>query len=370
MFRSFKIMIAAVVLLSLQLMPVHGQEIRIGMSLPFSSPAEKLARQYEFGARLALEMYNANSTEKARLFISDDGCDEKIAALAADELRAKKPQIITGLLCNVTAYHFAEAFKADGIAVLVAGAQSERLIKDREKNDWTLFRLSPGDDEPAHQAVDYFSRAWNEKPYAIVDDGTVYGRNLADAFRAGMEEKGLPPQFQDNFRPTQSTQARLVRRLRRAGTSHVFVGASAEDVAMIGLNSEEMEIPLEIGSGEALSVFPFIAPETLPAGSITAILKLAEVRPKLPELLIVRLSEEGLEPEPYVLLGYQAVQVALKAAKPTFDLTMETLRTATFDTILGPARFDENGDNTQIQYRAFRWQDGAFRELQTEGENQ
>jgi len=343
---------------------------RIGLSLPLTGSAEKLARQFEYGARLALEAHNAEAREKAELFVADDGCDAEIAALASQELLAKSVQVVTGLLCNEPAYHFAESFLENGTPLLVAGAQSERLIRDREKQGFNLWRMSPGDNEAGQSAVSHFSKAWAAKPYAIVDDGTVYGRNLADTFRAGMEAAGLPPQFQDNFRPTQSTQARLVRRLQRAGTSHVFIGASAEDVAMIARNAEEINIPLEIAGGEALSIFPYFDAELLPASSVTAVLRRAEISPELPDTLKTTLEEADLQPEPYILYGYQAVQVALSAAKLTPKATTYELQTKVFDTLLGRVRFNRIGVNIAKQYRVYRWQNGAFRQLPVEESTQ
>ena len=74
MLRSFNILISALILLVSQMAVADAQEIRIGMSLPLSGPAQKLARQYEFGARLALENHNTEAGNKASLYISDDGC--------------------------------------------------------------------------------------------------------------------------------------------------------------------------------------------------------------------------------------------------------------------------------------------------------
>lgn len=336
---------------------------RIGLTLPLSGPTAKLARQFETGARLALNEHNADAAVIVELVVADDGCDQKIASLAADEIASAKPQIITGLLCNTVAAHFADAFREAGIPLLVAGAQSERLIKDRQRNEWNLWRLSPGDSEAAQAAVNHFSRAWADVPYAIVDDGTVYGRNLADAFRAGMEAMNLPPQFQDNFRPTQSTQARLVRRLRRSGVTHAFIGASAEDVAMIVRNAEELEIPLTFGSGEALSIFPYLAPELLPAGGLTGILRTAEVDPQPPQTLNSLLAEMDLQAEPYVLNGYQAMEVALQALGDGETEVAENLRTLEFDTLLGKVRFGPDGDNQVPQFGAYRWDNGGFERI-------
>ncbi len=340
----------------------HAQ-LTVGVSLPLSGAISKLALQFETGARLALEDHNLSTGQNVSMFVADDGCDEELASLAAEDIREQNPGIITGMLCNAVATHFANAFLDEGMPLLVAGAQSERLIKDRERNEWKLWRLSPGDSEAAEIAVSHFARAWAGVPYAIVDDGTVYGRNLADTFRSGMEEVGLPPQFQDNFRPTQSTQARMVRRLVRAGVTHAFVGASAEDVAMIASNAEELEINLQLGSGEALSIFPYLDTELLPGKGVTAILKKAEVSQEVPQGLAERLAAMDRQAEPYVLLGYQAMQVAIQALAPTTEATIGRLNQFRFDTVLGDVAFDASGDNSVPQFAPYRWQNGRFERI-------
>jgi branched-chain amino acid transport system substrate-binding protein len=270
--------------------------------------------------------------------------------------------MVSGLLCNEAATVVANAYATTSVPILIAGARSERLIKDRDRESWNLWRLSPGDSDASAFAGKVFSSAWAGKAYAIVDDGTVYGRNLADAFRAAMEEKGLPPQFQDNFRPTQSTQARLVRRLRRAGITHVFVGASAEDVAMIANNAKDLKIPLEIVGGEILSIMPYLENEILPPSGLEAIVEKSSVDLQLSEEISALFADNNIQPEASVLAGYQSMQVAVAALAENPEKTTENLANNLFETLLGPVRFSENGKNTTEQYGLYVWTGTDFKQ--------
>ena len=338
-------------------------QLKVGLSLPLSGPVEKLGRQFLAGAQLKLEEHNRQAETPVELAIADDRCDGDVAGLSADELRQSGAGLITGILCNAVAFELADAFKQSAIPLLVAGARAPRLTIDRQRKGWHVWRLAPSDTEAAIIASRELSRQWASSPYAIIDDGTAYGRGLADQFRTAMEEAGLPPQFQDNFRPTQSTQARLVRRLRRAGTAKAFIGAGAEDVAMIARNSAELEIPLEIAAGDALSVLPFLPQEQWPPDGLHAVLARHEVAATIPQQLAARLEQAEIDPEPYALAGYQAMEVALQALQPGATDTAGRLNGETFATVLGPVKFDETGANTIPVHTLFEWRGGAFEEI-------
>jgi branched-chain amino acid transport system substrate-binding protein len=360
--QIFSLLLAAFSVLAISAPPSKAEK-KIGLSLPLTGAAEVLARQYLIGAKLAISEIERTTGEKINLVIVDDGCDTELANLAASDLIKSGVDLVTGLLCNEAATVVASAYATTSIPILVAGARSERLIKDRVRESWNIWRLSPGDSDASLFAGKIFGDAWAGKAYAIVDDGTVYGRNLADAFRAVMEEKGLPSQFQDNFRPTQSTQARLIRRLRRAGITHVFVGASAEDVAMIANNANELNIDLEIAGGEILSIMPYLDQDILPPPGLQAIVEKSSVDLQLSEEMKILLEDNKIQPEISVLAGFQSIQVAFGALADIPEKTTSNLAEKTFETLLGPVSFSSDGRNTAQQYDLYIWTGSDFKQV-------
>ena len=338
-------------------------EKRIGLSVPLTGAAETLARQYVIGAKLAVSRFEQAGSEKITLIIADDGCESALADLAAAELLEAKVDLVSGLLCNEAATVMANRFANVGTPLLVAGARSERLIKDRERETWNLWRLSPGDSDASRFAGEILSKAWTGKAYAIIDHGTVYGRNLADGFRVIIEEKGVPPQFQDNFRPTQSTQARVVRRLQRAGITHVFIGSSAEDVAMIAKNAAELDIPLQIAGGEVLSIMPYLSGELQPPAGLLAIVEKSAVDLELPPHIGEFFTQNNIQPENAVLAGYQSMEIAMAAMGKNSWETTRNLATKTFETLLGPVGFTKDGRNSGEQYGLYTWTGTQFEQM-------
>jgi branched-chain amino acid transport system substrate-binding protein len=353
----------AAVMLLCAMQPPHAraQSRVIGLSLPLSGNASILANQFLSGAQLAVKDAGMNGT--VELVSVDDGCDGELAELAAQDLLAANVALATGYLCNDAVPPAAQLFKESGVPVLIAGARSNQLLKDAQKEEWNVFRIASHDNKMAEIAFESLSERWRGVPWAVIDDGTVYGRTLADEFRARMEDAGQPPVFADNFRPAQSTQAGLVRRLQRAGVSAAFVAGDAEDVAILWSNVKDFESKVEIAGGESLEALQWSPmARQVPDGLLAVIEPPAERLPGA-RAISARLVAAGLPPEPYVYLGYATLQVALAALGPSPQATTAALAGGTFDTVLGPVEFDATGQNIHNAYALHIWQDGKFVEI-------
>lgn len=339
---------------------------KIGLSLPMSGNAALLGRQFQDGARLALEALAPGGA--VELVVVDDGCDADIAELAAADLRNADVRLVTGLLCDAAAFAAAEAFQNRSVPVIIAGARSERLMKDRARHDWQVWRMAPADADAARAAAQGLSRRWTGRPWALVDDGTVYGRTLADEFRAIMEAAGLPPQFADTYRPAQSSQVPMLRRLQRAGVTAAFVAGAPEDFAVIAGGAVEVGLEIELAGGPSLDLLPWIEQRAMvPDGALAVIEPDPSSLPAAKDLTLT-LEANGIEPEPYVYLGYAALQVALAARRDDPAETARALSATVFGTVLGHVDFDETGINRINPYRLYVWQGDSFRPIEGDGE--
>lgn len=345
---------------------VSAKPVKIGVSLPLASSSTKLAEQFLVGMRLAIHI--ESSSDKFELWPVDDGCDREISTLAAEDFAASDVALVTGYFCSEPAEVAGEYLKEKGIPVLVAEARSVRLMVDRKKEEWNLWRMAPGDDFPAEAAFIALSKRWKNTSYALVDDGTIYGRTLVDEFRARMEEVKLDPQFVDNFRAAQSTQAGLIRRLRNSGVQAAFIGASAEDISVITRNVAELGARFDIVGGEVMNILPFqIDGEPLPKG-LLAIMEPEPDQLASTKSLRDQLALQNIEPEPFIFKGYAAMQVVLQAVKDTPQDTTKALQSETFATILGDVSFNGEGVNTNNRFSLYRWNGKAFELEEVDGD--
>ena len=337
-----------------------AEPVKIGISLPLSGNSSPLGKQFVAGARLAMRLLpDANNIE---LVISDDGCDEKLAELAIDDIKNAGAALVTGFLCNEPVFAAASMMRDNSIPILVAGARSNRIIKDRKRFSWDIWQMAPRDADASQSAFDILVKRWKSVPYAIVDDGTVFGRTQADEFRVLMEEAGVKPLFVDNFRPSQSTQAGLIRRLGKSGVEAIFLAAGDDDVALIGRNMIEFGTGLEIATGEGISLLPYIDDNKgVPVGLLAIMPAPPEDVPAI-RFLNKKIEAANLEPEPYLLLGYATIQLVLDylgAEEKSFSGKI-------FNTILGPVEFDKNGKNISKQYFLYRWNGANFIRVETD----
>ena len=332
--------------------------VKIGVSLPLSGAAALLARQFLQGAQQSVDQLAGD--REIELVVVDDGCDEDLGELAGEDLEAAGVVMVTGLLCNVATRAVATEMAEQRIPILIAGARSERLIEDREDEGWNIWRMSPGDDDAALAAFEILSQRWAGTPWALVDDGTIYGRTLSEELRALMEEAGLRPQLVDTIRTGQSTQAALIRRLRSAAVGAVFIAASAEDTLIVWQNAQEAELRLEIIGGEALSVLPWVREDLNIDGGLYAVMEPPPLQLAPVQALLDSLDDAEIEPEPWFFTGYAAMQIVLAALGEAPMQTTENLGQMEFDTILGTVRFNENGENTVNPYALYRWERSRF----------
>jgi len=330
--------------------------VTVGVAAPLSGHFSLLGKQLREGAETAAASFSGGTVT---LDMQDGRCSAEGGAAAANEFVRNGADIVIGFLCNDAIDAAMPILKKAGIVVITPGVRTDSLTEDRRKTGWPVFRMAPRIDEEGEAVGAILTDHWRNVLFAIVDDGTIYGRGLADALRADAERRGIKPAFFDTYRPGMDNQVGLAFRLRRAGVSHVFVGGARDDIAIIGRDAAKIHLRLEIAGGEALRA---------PAGDVPLAAGTLMIAPPdwtNPDNPAVseQLKKAGIAPEGYVLPAYAALEVATsavlqaaRAKKPVFDI----LSSGTFQTAIGPVRFDDEGDLAQNPYRLFRYDGNAF----------
>lgn len=348
--RSFILAFATGVLLS---GAASADEPRIGVAAPLSGPSALLGKQLRDGAHAA-------AAGEAALTDADDACTAEGGAAAAHQFVAAKVEIVVGFVCTEAIEAALPILKEAAIPVVTPGVRTDSLTDRRKKTGWPVYRLAPRADAERSAIGTLLTRLWRDALFAVVDDGTIYGRELAESFRIAAEQDGLKPVFVDTFRPQLDNQIGLVGRLRKAGATHLFVGGDRDDIAVIARDAQAQGVPLVIAGGETLRS----APGEVPLRAGTLMIGLPEWAEVADRQATEALAKAGVIPEGYVLPAYVAMQVAIAAAisgNPADTLAIKEFRTA-----IGPVKFDDKGDLSTIPYRLFRF-DGAKFVAATDG---
>jgi branched-chain amino acid transport system substrate-binding protein len=331
----------------------HAESPTIGLVAPLSGESETLGKQVVDGARAA--------AVDAKLEIADDRCAAEGGAEAARKFVAAKVQFVVGFLCTEAIEAALPILKQAGIPTITPGVRTDSLTDRREKTGWLVYRLAPRADAEAEAMANLLVPLWRDSLFAIVDDGTIYGRDLAETFRAAAEGKALKPVFVDTYRPQMENQVGLVGRLRRAGATNVMVGGDRDDIAVMARDAAVLGARMTVAGGEVLRS---ASSNGVPLAAGTLMVGLPEWSDIADPAILAKLKEDGALPEGYFLPSYAAMQVALAGAEGA-EGTSPYL-TGPFATVLGDIRFDQKGDLAGNPYRLFRFDGSRFVPLESQ----
>ncbi|GAK70729.1 hypothetical protein RRU01S_13_00670 [Agrobacterium rubi TR3 = NBRC 13261] len=326
----------------------------IGVVAPQSGAYETLGLQIRQGVKIA--------AAKAGLDVMEihESCEEGSGGAIADGLVAAKVSMVVGFLCTETLPEALPTLKNAAIPAITLSSRASGLMEDTLKRGWPLFRLAPSEDDESEAVISAIMRDWKGHSFGLIDDGTIYSRELVDRVRAKLEESGLKPTFTDTMRPSQEQQVALVRRLSRTGITHVFIGAERNDVAIIARDAAAEKAPLTILSGDTMRAAN--SPVPMPAGVLAVTLPDASALPSAADA-VTALRAANVEPEGYTLPAFAVTQIAAKLieltqseGKPAPTLLVGT----TFETAIGPVIFNDRHELQTNPYRLQQWNGTAF----------
>jgi branched-chain amino acid transport system substrate-binding protein len=326
----------------------------IGVVAPRSGSYAPLGTQIFQGAQTAAEALGDTVVQ------IDENCEESGGAAVARSLSDAKASIAIGFLCVETLSTALPLMKAAQIPAVTVSVRSKILMEDTLRNGWPFFRMAPVEGAEAEKVGDTILGVWKSEPVAIVEDGTIYGRELASAIRQKLEPGGITPMFTDTFRPGQEQQVALVRRLAKAGATHVFVGGDRTDVAIIARDAAAENIPLVLMGGD-----------TMRAANRPVALRNGVLAVALPDYVqfpgasaaTAALRAKAIEPDGYVLPAYAAVELAHQAlakAGPSRQALIDTLKNDAFATAIGNIGFGQDHELKDNPFRLVEWQSPDF----------
>jgi len=335
----------------------RSQELVIGLAAPLSGDFQMLGEQWANGARAA-----ATRDQSIRLVAVDDACTADGGAAAAQRFVEAQAAVVIGFLCTPAVEAAMPILKEAGIPV-VTPVRTTSLTDQKDRTGWPVYRLGPRADDEREAVASILVPLWREEFFAIVDDGTIHGRELAENLRAEAELAKLKPVLVDTFRPQMDNQIGLVGRLRRAGATHVFVGGDRSDLAVMARDAGNLDYPVTFAGGEALRAEG--GPNPLPAG--TLMVGLPEWQDlATPEARAV-LDGAGVLPEGYALPGLAALEIAAKASQEAMVAGLpvsDVLSRLSFSTGIGEIHFNEKGDLSENPYKLFRFDGERFVEVE------
>ncbi len=318
------------------------------------------------GVELAVNEINAKGGllgEKLIYSTADDACDPDQAEAAAQEIISELPAVVIGHFCSSCSIRAAPLYAKAHILQISPTSTSPALT---EMGIGSVFRMLGRDDDQGRTIARRLAQVWPHGQIAVLDDGGLYGKGLADAVRSELKSRGIRPLIDESFSPGAQSYDGIVRRMADAKIRAVFVAAYPLDTAVIAREVAAAKLPITVLAGDALIVPSFW--EAAGEAAEAVIFTYAPNPLDLPagEALVEFAHRRGMELSGSAMRTYASVQVWAEAVQEvhSFDTAKvaASLHSGQFTTIIGQVRFNAKGDvlGPPGEWLWYRWRAGKI----------
>jgi branched-chain amino acid transport system substrate-binding protein len=220
----------------------------------------------------------------------------------------------------------------------------------------SYFRVVPADDIQGKVGVDWMKQMGGKTVY-VLDDRGLYGKGIAEVFKASCESAGIKVLGHEGIDPKAQEYKSLMAKIKAldpdwiyfGGTTQTNAGQLAKDLVATGLRAKLM---LPDGCFEDAFIASAGAENVNDRAHITfGGVPPAKLAGKGAEFVARYKQRYGKDPEAYAIYGYAAARVALGALGKAGKKDREAIRQAVAgyseaDGVLGTWKFDENGDTS------------------------
>lgn len=346
-------------------------DIPIALVGPLTGSNAAFGEQLKRGAQQAVDDINVKGGvlgQKLALTVADDACDPKQAVAVANQLASKDIAFVAGHFCSGSSIPASAIYNEAGILQISPASTAAALTEDAFKKGWTnVYRACGRDDQQGKVAGDYLVAHFKDRPVAIVDDKSAYGRGIADETRKALNAAGVKEVIDESITVGDQDFTALVSKLKQAKVEAIFFGGYQKEAALIVRQAREQGLTAQLVSDSALPALEFwqIAG---PAGEGTLFTFAPDWRKRPAAKTVVEAFEkQGAAPEGFTLQAYATIQIYAQAAEAAKSIKLpdlvKALQATTFETVTGPIKFDQKGDITRAGFVVWQWHDGKYAEL-------
>ena len=339
-------------------------EVLIGAAGPLTGKLTWTGMQMQAGVETAVADINSAGGvlgQRVRLVTADDFCDPEQAVAAAQKLVSDGAVFVVGHFCSGASIPASKIYEAAGVLQISPASTSPMLTEQGRAN---VFRVVGRDDMQGNVAGTYLADHWGDKKIAILHDGTIYGKGLADETRKQLTRRGVVESVYQAYEPGKSDYSAEVEALQVADIAVLYLGGYYTELALIARAARDRGYTVQLVSGDSISTeeFGLIAG---PAGEGTLFTFVADPR-RNPEAasVVQEFRAANFEPDSFTLLSYAAVQVWAQAVAMADSLeppaVIAALHSQRFDTVLGSIAFDEKGDLTEQSWVWYVWRGDEY----------
>ncbi|WP_213234241.1 branched-chain amino acid ABC transporter substrate-binding protein [Caballeronia sp. NK8] len=349
----------------------NAQEVvKIGVAGPLTGSAAQSGKDDERGVRLAIDELNAKGFTiagkpvKFQLISMDDQGDPKVGVNVAQKLVDDGVAAVIGHYNSGVSIPAARIYN-DAHVVMMTGASSNPDLTHLGYP--YVFRLATNDNVMGGRMAVYASKVLGAQRAAVIDDRTAYGTGVADVFIKTAQKEGLQIVARE-FSTDKSTDFKaILTQIKSRNPQVVFYGGYYAQAATLARQMGELGVNATLVGGDGICSPEF---DKLSAGVADKRMFCAQggaPLDTLPDGKTFRArfkSAFSADVDTYAPAFYAATLVVADAmqkagsAKP--EVFVKALRDQSFTSILGPVKFDANGDWIDAPVTVYRLNGGAL----------
>jgi branched-chain amino acid transport system substrate-binding protein len=364
-------LMAAASLVAISAGAAYAEDIQVGVAGPVTGSNASFGEQLAKGATQAVADLNAKGGVLGKQLVlntGDDACDPKQAVAVAHQLVAKKVVFVDGDFCSSSSIPASAVYQEEGVLQITPASTNPAFTEDAAKKHWNnVYRTCGRDDAQGKVAGKYLADHYKGKAVAIIDDKSTYGKGLADETRKAMNAAGLKETVNEQITAGDKDFSALISKLKQANVEAIYFGGYQTEAGLMVRQAKEQGLKAVLISGDAMATPEFWA-ITGPAGEGSLMTFPPDPRNNPAAKAVVdEFKKTGYDPEGYTLYTYAAMQVFAQAAEKAKSTKLadlvKVLHSASFDTVVGPIKFDEKGDVLNPEYVFYVWKDGKYSEM-------
>ena len=343
-------------------------QIQIATVGPMTGEYASFGQQMKAGAEQAVADINKAGGvlgQQLVLSIGDDACDPKQAVSVANQMVAKKVQLIAGHFCSGSSIPASKVYAEEGVLQISPASTNPDYT---EKGSWNTFRVCGRDDQQGKVAGQYLAKHFKGDKIAILHDNSTYGKGLADETQKSLQAAGGKEALYTSYVPKEKDYSALVSRLKQAGINVIYVGGYHTEAGLIIRQAKEQGMKATLVGGDALVTNEFWQ---ISGASGAGTLMTFPPDPRLNKAaadVVKVFKDKKVDPEGYVLYTYAAVQIWADAAKKIKSTDPKKVAaalkaTGNWPSVLGTTSFDKKGDPTGGGYVLYIWKDGSYAQM-------
>jgi len=339
-----------------------GEPIVIGVSAPLTGPDEAEGTEDRDAVIVGVERWKKRHGSQIKrheieVRTEDDGCTEADITAQAAERLLRSPGLVgaIGPSCSAGAQAAIPIYAQGGI-VAISGSATESILATSQPEGHFFFRTAYRNDLEGTLAGLFAGVALQAKKAYLIDDGELYGTDLADAAQRALLVNGLTV-TRDSVRRGTKDFSQLTAKIVAADPDLVGFAGFNPEAALLYRQLRDAGYSGIFGSVDAAASVPSFVE---PVGSAAEGVLFSGCSLTLPDDFVAEFQDvHGHTPEAsaFVAQDADAVTILLDAVaqvaaeQPDGSLTIDpaALRDAVRATSLegglsGSFTFDENGD--------------------------